>query len=140
MKKRRQLKNYLLFPKIQFKFLFFTLISIVLTVGFSLYQLHSSFSYLISIGQKMGLAENAPYFKLLQAQEALIIKNTTIAVIIALVISLVINFVITHKALGPFYRLKIFFKSYQKGSGEKIKFRETDYFKDLEDDINKALD
>jgi hypothetical protein len=140
MYKRRQLKNYLLFPWIQFKFLIFTIASILVTVGLSFYQLHSSFSYLIDIGKRMGLPKDAPYFKLLEAQEALIIKNTMIGVGVALVISIIINFLITHRALGPFYRLKVFFKNYKKGSGERIKFREKDYFKDLENDINNALD
>ena len=36
--------------------------------------------------------------------------------------------------------LRVIFKNYQKGSGQKIKLRETDYFREIEEDINKALD
>jgi hypothetical protein len=138
--KKRQLKNYLLFPSIQFKFLLITVTTVLLTVGFCLYQLHASFSHLVAIGKKMGLEQDAAYFRLLHAQENLILKNSILGLIAAIVLSLILNFVITHRALGPFYRMKVFFKNYQKGSGEKIKFRETDYFREIEEDINKALD
>ena len=106
----------------------------VFTVGFFLYQLHASFALLMGIGQKMGLGPDSAYFRLLKAQETLIVDETLWGLLIS------INFVITHRTLGPFYRLKVCFKNYTRGSGEKIRFRETDYFKEIEEDINKALE
>lgn len=139
MNKYRRLKNYLLFPKIQFKFIAFTLLSVGFTVSFVLYQVSSSFNHLFDIGKKIGLSENAGYFRLLKAQEQVILKNIIIAFILGAIISVIINFVITHRALGPFYRIKVFFSQYKKGSGDEIVFRQSDYFKELESDINKAL-
>jgi hypothetical protein len=140
MFKNRKLKNYILFPRIQIKFLFFTVLTTVFTVGVCLYQTHQSFAKLNNLGQKMGAKEDSPYFRLLEAQEWMIFKNVLIALAISLALSLIVNFIITHRALGPFYRLKIFFGSFEKGRGHKIRFRKTDYFKELEEDINKALE
>lgn len=139
MKSNRKLKNYLLFPKIQFKFIAFTLLSSLITVVICVYQVYQSFKYLRSVGERVNMPANAPYFKLIEMQESLIFQKVTLAFIIGLFVSIAINFVITHRALGPFYRLKVFFRDYKKGGSQKIVFREGDYFKDLEDDINRAL-
>ncbi len=140
MKKNRKLKNYILFPKIQLKFVILSIVTTLVAVGAFLFQVHASFSDLNLIGKKIGLKEGNSFFKLLEAQESIIIKNSLIAFVLVLIISVVLNFLMTHRALGPFYRLKVFFKGYSKGSGDKIRFRDTDYFKELEDDINKALE
>lgn len=110
MKKQRKIKNYLLFPHIQLKFLLLRLLTVVFTVGFFLYQLHASFALLMGIGQKMGLGPDSAYFRLLKAQETLIVDETLWGLLISIILILAINFVITHRTLGPFYRLKVFFK------------------------------
>jgi hypothetical protein len=140
MKANRKLKNYLLFPNIQLKFIFFTLVSSLITVLFCLYQVRDSFSYLRQIGERVKMDPNSAYFKLIYIQEQIIYQRVIIALLIGLVLSLIINFIITHRALGPFYRLKIFFKNYTPSDKKPIVFRKEDYFKDLEDDINKALE
>jgi hypothetical protein len=83
---------------------------------------------------------NSAYFRLISIQEQIIYQRVIIALVIGVLLSLIINFVITHRALGPFYRLKIFFKNYNPSEKKPIIFRKEDYFKDLEDDINKALE
>jgi hypothetical protein len=83
---------------------------------------------------------NSAYFRLITIQEQIIYQRVIIALVIGLLLSLIINFIITHRALGPFYRLKIFFKNYKPSDKKPIVFRKEDYFKDLEDDINKALE
>lgn len=140
MKANRKLKNYLLFPNIQFKFILFTLISSLITVSICLYQVNDSFSYLRQIGERVKMDPNSAYFRLITIQEQIIYQRVIIALVIGLLLSLIINFIITHRALGPFYRLKIFFKNYKPSDKKPIVFRKEDYFKDLEDDINKALE
>ena len=140
MKAQRKIKNYLLFPRIQLKFVMFTILSCLITVFFCLYQVHQSFSYLKSVGERVKMDPNAPYFRLIQMQQDIIFQKVLIALVIGLVVSVIINFMITHRALGPFYRLKVFFKNFDPDKNSQITFRKEDYFKDLEDDINRALD
>ena len=140
MKANRKLKNYLLFPNIQFKFVFFTLLSSLFTVLFCLYQVKDSFNYLRQVGERVNMQENSPYFRLISIQEDIIYQRVITALILGMILSLVINFIITHRALGPFYRLKIFFQNYNPADKKPIEFRKEDYFKELEEDINRALE
>jgi hypothetical protein len=140
MFKNRKISNYILFPKVQMRFLLVTALTSLIAIMFALYEIYASFNYLKEIGQKMNLSSDSSYFKLLNIQEHMLYKNILISLIVSMLIGLFINLIITHRALGPFYRIKVFFSQYKKGSGHKIKFRQSDYMKDIEESINNSLD
>ena len=58
---------------------------------------------------------------------------------IGVLFKIMIVIIVSHRALGPIYRIKVFFQNYDNDSNETIQFRDSDYFKKLEEDINKAL-
>lgn len=139
--KNRQLKNYFLFPQIQFRLLAGALVAILLSIGGALYSVYSSFRRLESVGHGLKFPSDSGYFKLLGAQQNIIFSNIMMASAIDTLFTIVIVIVIivSHRALGPIYRIKVFFQNYDKYSNETIQFRDSDYFKKLEEDINKAL-
>jgi hypothetical protein len=137
--KNRQLKNYLLFPQIQFRLLAGALVATLLSIGGAFYSVYSSFNKLESIGHGLKFPSDSGYFKLLGAQQEIIFSNIIIASLIGILCTIMVVMVVSHRALGPIYRIKVFFQNYDKNSNETIQFRDNDYFKKLEEDINKAL-
>lgn len=137
--KNRQLKNYFLFPQIQFRLLAGALVATLLSIGGALYSVYSSFRRLESVGHGLKFPSDSGYFKLLGAQQNIIFSNIMMASAIGTLFTIVIVIIVSHRALGPIYRIKVFFQNYDKDSNETIQFRDSDYFKKLEEDINKAL-
>lgn len=137
--KNRQFKNYLLFPQIQFRLLAGALVATLLSIGGAFYSVYSSFNKLESIGHGLKFPTDSGYFKLLGAQQEIIFSNIIIASLIGILFTIMVVMVVSHRALGPIYRIKVFFQNYDKNSNETIQFRDSDYFKKLEEDINKAL-
>lgn len=137
--KNRQLKNYLLFPHIQVRLLIGALVATLLSIGGAFYSVYSSFNRLESIGHGLKFPSDSGYFKLLGAQQEIIFSNILIASALGVILTIMIVMVVSHRALGPIYRIKVFFQNYDKNSNDTIQFRDSDYFKKLEEDINKAL-
>jgi hypothetical protein len=137
--KNRQLKNYFLFPQIQFRLLAGALVATLLSIGGAFYSVYSSFNRLESIGHGLKFPSDSGYFKLLGAQQDIIFSNIMMASAIGVLFPIMIVIIVSHRAHGPIYRIKVFFQNYDKDSNETIQFRDSDYFKKLEEDINKAL-
>ncbi|MCO4793029.1 MAG: hypothetical protein KC493_04915 [Bacteriovoracaceae bacterium] len=137
--KKRKLKNYLLFPHIQFKLIIGALIATILSLGGAYFSVQASFNRLTDIGQKLNFPSNSGYFKLINAQQEIVFSNVMMASAVGIILTILIVILISHRALGPFYRIKIFFQNYESNSNDRIKFRDSDYFKQLEEDINRAL-
>jgi hypothetical protein len=139
MQTKRKIKNYLLFPRIQFRYIIVTILTSAITTGIALYQITNSFSYLRNVANKVNPNTDSAFHQLLRLQEKLIMQNVLIALLIGLLLSIIINFIITHRTLGPFYRIKQYFVNYSENEDQPIRFRQTDYFKELEDDINRVI-
>jgi len=121
------------------RFILVTVLTSALTTAIALFQINNSFSYLRKVASKVTTNSDSAFHQLLRLQEQLIMQNVLIALLAGLVISIIINFIITHKTLGPFYRIKQYFVHYDKNKDQPIRFRQTDYFKELEDDINRVI-
>jgi len=142
--KNRRLKNYLLFPKIQLTLLFSGLFVSAMSFGILWYKISATFSHLTSVGVQLNFRPESGYFKLLNSQQDLIYQNLLMVAVIGAFLSGIFLLVVSHRIVGPIYRLQKFLTELQaaKKSGgplPTLKFRQGDYFSELADSINDSL-
>lgn len=140
MSDKNRRKKYLLNPGFQLKLLgyFFALSIGTLTIFygavlFFFWKFHN-------MGVNLGLPENHVFFKFLGQQKS---QMNYIFIATSLISSISLIFgglVLSHKIAGPIHRLCDFIN--KKINGEKIdqlKFREGDFFPELEEHVNKVV-
>lgn len=138
-KNMRKWRNILLFPRIQIIYLLITILSLSFFYSIALFQVAQSFNKMKETASYVPGASESHLFRLLEFQQSMIVQNITIAFFLFLIFIIPVVLVVTHRTMGPFYRLKMFFKNFNKDNPSQIKFRDNDYFKELEEDINEAI-
>jgi hypothetical protein len=138
--KNRKIKNIFIFPRIQMIFLSVTLLSMVTTYLLTIYQITTSFNQVKLASSMAQISQDSAFIRILEYQQRIMIENITIVLLLFLFFVTPVTLIISHRALGPFYRIVTFFKNYKKGQKQQISFREKDYFKHIANDINKALE
>lgn len=109
------------------------------------WRVQGTFKYLKEMGEQLGFRPTSAYFRMIEGQQNLFNHNIVLFGIIGSLLSGVVVLILSHRIVGPIYRLKTFFielSSGQKSSQDSIpqlQFRDNDYFKDLAMPINKAL-
>jgi hypothetical protein len=141
---QRKIKNYLLFPRIQITLLCSGLFVSVLSFAILWLKIADTFKYLENIGKQLQFRADSGYFKLLNSQQDLIFKNILVVGIIGAIISGIILLILSHKIVGPIYRLHKFFQEYdlaiEKGEAiPELKFRRGDFFSELSHSVNRSL-
>lgn len=139
-KAKRYLKNYLIYPKFQLSLVIIGILISAITFFVLSFEIHQSFDYLISIGERLNFKSDSGYFKLLDSQKTLLTKNLIFVGLISAFLSSIISIYISHRIVGPIYRLRKYFQD-AKVDGVKtpLKFRDNDYFEDLPKTINDVL-
>lgn len=133
----RNLKNFLILPKFQSKLIAASVIPILFTFGVIFFQFKNSFAKLERHMDILGLSHNPQVVNAVQAQEILMSRYFLIGSAIGIILSLIFLIFVSHKLAGPVYRLKKELKQgRQSGKMQKLVFRDGDYLKDLEDDLN----
>lgn len=129
--KPRQLKNILINPKFQFKFLsFFVVLFLLSTI--SLYS--TTFLFFWRLKEKalsVGIPDGHVFFQFLQNQ-----KQDLDLLFIGLaafnfLLLIGIGFIISHRIAGPIFKLKKQLED-SSDSTDEFKLRETDFFRELE--------
>ena len=132
--------KYLINPKFQFKFIFYTLVPsffclIVFYISLSIY-----FSMLVNHGVEMQLPLEHPYFSLLKDQQKLMNSLFISSAVFSMFFFVGWGILISHKIAGPLYRLTNFFKN---SNGErfegKLSFRPGDFFSEIPDAVNEWI-
>ena len=136
----RKLKTLLINKEFQLTFIIFSAVILtLLSLGY-LFSIHLFFDKFYSLGQENGLSSNHIFFEFLTKQKSDIYTFFAVTYVTALLIFLFISFKISHKVAGPLYRLNEHLKEIeQTGVIRNIKFRDGDYFMEIQDNFNKAI-
>jgi len=140
MKSNRKLKNYLIYPEFQLKFIwmlvFTNLLIVALVVLFSyVYFINSSTLY--GVLQYIH-SDSSTTFKQ-ELTHFLLILSLLVFVFIALIA--VVALVISHRVAGPVYKFKKGCEQLANGEkGVKVVLRPNDIFKDVAISFNKMID
>jgi hypothetical protein len=134
-------RKYIIYPKLQFSLI--ALASVLLCCLFfaSLFAVHQSYSYLKNEGINLGLPAQHSYFQFLDLQAGLVYRSITISFLVCLIAGLIFTILLSHRMAGPIVRLRNFFLQIAEHGYDKkpLRFRKKDFFSDLPDAINKAL-
>lgn len=134
-------KKYFNYPQLQWALL--TINIIVNSFLFTILSVRVKlfFDSLIDLGNQSGFDENHVYFQFLKSQQEYLKFEFSLAFLISLVVSSALVLWISHRLAGPLLRLREHLsKIAETGVYSKIIFRKSDYFQDLSNNLNEALD
>jgi methyl-accepting chemotaxis protein len=139
-KHRRYIKNYLINPTFQFKYVFWmVLIGAVLALTYSmLFYNFARESYDLII--ELSNVSKETQFTMHQQLGKVIFVQGLITFIFLFCIGLV-GILFSHRVAGPLYKLKAAFERVKMGEHQlRIYFRKYDEFQDVAQEFNKMLD
>lgn len=138
---QRSGKRFLLNPKFQINFILTTVFfNILLSLSFFL-AARSSFSSFKSQGRSAGIPETHVFFQFITKQENAFYINMGISFIIITIIACIYGVMKSHKIAGPMYRLHVEFDRMKKNKAlHKFNFRKKDFFQEIPEAFNDALD
>lgn len=134
--------RWLIYPKFQMTLILANigLVSLCMLV-FGL-ELLRTFNNLKDIGRNINLPANHAFFNFIDWQLNSILVTLAAAYLLAIGLSTLATLVISHRLAGPIVRMKGHFQEIaQTGQAQKrLSFRKRDFFGDLPEVINQALD
>jgi hypothetical protein len=140
--KVRKLKNFLIFPKFQLTLVFLNFWVMTICFGIYYFSFYQSFENFRNTALEANVPEDSFYFSLLKMHQNYALKGFILSLVVGYIINFILTILITHRASGPIYRLKKYFEkiSEKKEVTEKLSFRKNDYYEDLPDIVNNAID
>jgi len=137
--KRGGPRSWLIYPEIQLRLLAVNLIA-VLFVGFSaLAGLLFAARKLRDLGLKGNLPADHPFFEFLALQNASFVGTVGVVLALAVVISIVGTLLVSHKLVGPLYRIRKDLTELDSGKAiQPIRIRDGDYLHELVQLINRC--
>jgi hypothetical protein len=148
--KKKNRWNYLIYPKFQLTLILLNNLIIIGILMPIFVATAYSFAKLKRMGINAGLQQQHVYFKFLNLQKHLIESTFGIAVICGILVSTGIAIFISHRVAGPIVRLKEYFGALADHSEDSpeahrqslkpIHFRKGDFFDELPNEINRALE
>ncbi len=138
----RQVKQILINKEFQMKFI--TINGILISVMSLIYAISIEFffSKFLTLGEKAGLPTDHVFFDFILKQRLEIFIFFLITYIIVLAIFLYAALKMSHKVAGPMYRMNLHLNEIANEGGKlkPIKFRENDYFIEIQDSFNNVVD
>jgi methyl-accepting chemotaxis protein len=140
VRNRRKLKNYLINPEYQLKYVFWLgatglLLTAINSSVFYLY-IRENYSTLVELSPMTDAAKSQLYAELNQIVISLIVVSAVFMGVVAF-----LGLVISHKTAGPLYHFKRVFKEIHKGNHKaRINLRPTDDFRDVAQAFNEMMD
>jgi nitrogen fixation/metabolism regulation signal transduction histidine kinase len=139
-KANRKLKNFIINPKFQMKYLFWiTANSLVLMLGY-IYIFYKytkeNYTYLVDMLDMTAEARNQMHAELNQILYTLIFFS-----VIFLIFTSIVGIVFSHKVAGPLHKLNLIMDKIKAGNkGVRAHFRPGDEFQDLAQNFNEMMD
>ncbi len=135
----RKVRNFLLNPKFQLKFISYFIWLFILTT-ISLYSTNYLFFWkLKEKALKIGIPKGHVFFTFIENQKADLDHIFIALTVFNLLLLIGAGFVISHRIAGPLFKLKKFLQSCDSES-EQFKLRDKDFFKDIEPVVNDLRD
>lgn len=140
MKSNRKLTNYFIYPTFQFTLIISNVIVSVISMFIIHYKMIEFFEKLKQVGERANLPLSNPYFEFISYSKEIMLTNLNWALGFSVFLSTAVSVYLSHKAVGPIYRLKTFFIQINNGENKgEVNFRKGDYFSDLPAIINSAI-
>ena len=142
MEKQRKLKNIIIYPEFQFKFVaIICLVSLVAPIIIYFFQ-YTAFQEQIQNGQMMNLPETHPYFVFYNDFLQRSLNVLLIGIGTSFFTALIVGIYISHRIAGPLVKMRKHFESIADSKYEEhaIYFRDKDYFKELAAAYNLKFD
>lgn len=137
---KRFIKNYIIYPTFQFQVMGISLVVAFGVVALIYFRLAQSYQRFFEVGVKAGLQPGSGYFKLLESQKSLVLNDLYWAMLWIFISTFIFSIFISHKMVGPIYRLKKFFADIESSNDvQELKFRKGDFFGDLPQIINETI-
>lgn len=136
----RKIKNLFILPSFQLKLLIGCTLPVLISFSLLLLKLRLSFDTLEEQMMLTGFHRNPQVLNAIQSQEIILTRFMYLGVGLGILFTVITILFISHKLAGPIYRLKKELKERKlEHSSNDLKFREGDYLKDMEDDLNYFL-
>lgn len=140
MKPGNRRKVFLINPRLQYSFLGFSLLmSLVSIAVFYLATLYLFWNF-EQTGYSVGIPEGHIFFRFISDQRSLMNTILLIAAPVITLITCYIGIKLSHRVAGPIYNMTKHLEKLNKtGEIKEVKFRENDYFSELESEFNKFI-
>ncbi len=138
MQKHRSIRNFLISPSYQFRFIFWAVFACLCLIFYFTAILYSSIrQYHLAIMTDLPPAMSTD----LEIRYSAIIARLSAGSLTILVICVVVGVVISHKTAGPLYQLRNVFDKVLSGDlAARVKFRKEDEFPELAESFNAMMD
>jgi hypothetical protein len=137
MKKRTIL---LIYPKFQLPLIFWNILIFLGVTTVQLFVSHKAFTNFKELGETAGFDGNHPYFAFIERYEAEFMQYALIGAGVGFICFITANLILSHKISGPICRLKSYFSGLEKNKKPSLAFRKNDFFSELPEVINSALE
>jgi hypothetical protein len=138
---RRKISNFLIYPQFQLSLLFVNIIILALVLLIIHFNVNDIFNQLNFLGEKNNFDKLHPYFEFVEKSRNLMNTRLNLAFGASAILTIFITIFISHKMVGPIYKLKNFLFAVNNGEKpEKLEFRKGDFFSDLPELVNQTLE
>lgn len=139
-KKKRELRNLIIYPQFQIRFVMYMIAAVfgtlVVVYIANVYFIQS----LISFGKAMGLPSEHPFFLLISDQQHTLNQVFLIAGFVSVLGWSIVSLLLSHRIAAPLTRLLKSMKAAGQGAQvAELKFRQGDYFSELASAFNSML-
>lgn len=130
-------RQYLINPRFQLRFIFYSLAASVATVFAMFLMINIFFSHFAAKGDAIGLSPDHIFYVFLSQQQDFM--NWLLAIFsLFLVVGLTVwGLILSHRIAGPLHRLHVHMNSVARGEvRDSLHFRRNDYFQELAESYN----
>jgi hypothetical protein len=133
-------KKLLIYPKFQIPLIVLNILIFFSVTALQLIFSHKAFSNFKELGETAGFDAQHPYFAFIERYEAEFMQYALIGAGVGFICFIIANLILSHKISGPICRLKSFFSGLEKNKKPNLAFRKNDFFSDLPEVINTAIE
>ena len=132
--------KFLVLPGFQIKLFLAAFIPFCASMGLLFFQYMNSVKIMNSYIESMGLSYNSEINKMLSMQQGLIENAIWASISLGAIVMSSAILIISHRLAGPLRRMQIHLRQMRlSGKATPLRFRNTDYLKEFESDLNHCL-
>tara|TARA_B100000925_G_scaffold221336_1_gene170095 strand:- start:1025 stop:1480 length:456 start_codon:yes stop_codon:yes gene_type:complete len=132
--------KYLINPEFQLRLVILSFLPVLITLSIFYFQSVTAVREVKSLADTLLLEEKATALMMLETQELVLGRYFFWSSIVVFIISGIILMIVSHKMVGPLYRLEKHLEEINEtGEVKLIRFRKKDYLQNLELQINKMF-
>jgi len=133
--------KYFVYPHFQTALLLANVIINLFLFTFLSVRVQFFFDSLLEAGKSAGFGEGHIYYQFINIQRSHLKFEFGVAITVSLILTSVLTLWLSHRLAGPLVRLKNLLKvTADSGVYKNIKFREKDFFKDIPEHLNQAIE